>query len=125
MEQALALNATVSLLYDTLLEPAAWAPALQALAGLFESPMSAVWSYDFESRMPFGFQTFGFDTRATQVYAERFAGIDPSTAVVLAAPVGLWMGDERLLDPRAKHQQEYIREFALPYGIGRVGGPCR
>jgi hypothetical protein len=40
----------------------------------------------------------------------------------MAAGVGQWVADELLLDTQSPLDQEYVRDFALPGGIGRVGG---
>jgi DNA-binding CsgD family transcriptional regulator len=126
MEQPLgkpdAIATAIESIYDTLLEPGRWDAALANLSQAFDAPMVAIWRYDQNSGHAYDFQSLGFDAVSARRYVEYYSAIDPATPIVLSSPVGCWNADERLLDPSRREQWEYVHDFALPAGVGRVGG---
>lgn len=121
-DKAGAIDRAIEAIYDTLLEPGRWDGALPSLSSVFDAPMVAIWRYDPASGHAYDFQSLCFDPAAARRYVEHYSAIDPATPVVLSSPVGQWNGDERLLDPKSRDQWEYVHDFALPAGVGRVGG---
>jgi len=121
-DQAIASSAAA--VYDALLEPGQWNCALSSLSVLFDAPMAAIWRYDFARGCAYDFQSIGFDQTSAQRYVEYYSQIDPATPVVLSSPIGTWNADEQLLNANSRAQWEYVYDFALPAGVGRVGGVC-
>lgn len=117
-----AMATSMAAVYDSLLEPGQWNCALSSLATLFDAPMAAIWRYDFSRGCAYDFQSIGFDPKSAQRYVEYYSQIDPATPVVLGSAVGAWNADEQLLNAKARDQWEYVYDFALPAGVGRVGG---
>lgn len=116
------VDAAISRLYDSVLDPAAWQGALGHLALAFEADAATVWRYDPRLRRMDEVSGHGHDPAALALYAAHYVHLDPATPKVLAAGVGRWLGDEALLDPHQPAHRPYLHEFALPNGLGRVGG---
>ncbi len=116
------LNTAIADLYDTVLQPDAWPRAMRALATVFDASTSLVFRYEFGPGRVCDSVSHGFDLDVVRRYAEHYVHVDPATPVVLRAPAGRWLGDELLLDLHNPAHQEYLIDFALPGGIGRVGG---
>lgn len=115
-------DAAISRIYDSVLEPAAWPQVLAQLALAFEAHAATVWRFDLLERRMIEVTSHGHDPEALALYAEHYVHLDPATPKVLAAGVGRWLGDETLLDPHQAAHRTYLHEFALPHGLGRVGG---
>lgn len=116
------LGAAVAAVYDSVLNQAGWSGALGAVAGAFEASAATLWRYDPVLGTMAEAHAFGHDPAALRAYAEHHVHDDPATPVVLAAGLARWLSDEVLLDPRQLSHRRYVHEFALPNGIGRVGG---
>lgn len=116
------VDSAIGAIYDSVLDPAAWPAALRRLAIVFEAHAATVWRYDPLHRRMSEVVGHGHDPDALALYAAHYVHLDPATPKVLAAGVGQWLGDETLLDPRQAAHRPYLYEFALPNGLGRVGG---
>lgn len=116
------VDAAICRLYDSVLDPTAWPAALGGVAAAFDAHAATVWRYDPLHRRMGEVTGHGHDPEVLALYAAHYVHLDPATPQVLAAGVGRWLGDETLLDPRQAAHRPYLYEFALPNGLGRVGG---
>lgn len=116
------IEAAVRTIYDSVLDAAVWPRALQQLAQAFDAQAATVWRYDPLQRRMGEMTGHGHDPEVMALYAQHYVHLDPATPKVLAAGVGHWLGDETLLDPQQAAHRPYLHEFALPNGLGRVGG---
>lgn len=96
--------------------------AVEAIARCFDASAGTLWRFDVRSGRFGETWMHGHDPASMQVYADHFVHLDPATPQVLSAGVGRWLADEPLLDARNPAHRFYLNEFALPHGIGRVGG---
>lgn len=96
--------------------------AVEAIARCFDASAGTLWRFDAQTGRFGEIWMHGHDPAAMQAYADHFVHIDPATPQVLSAGVGRWLADEPLLDARNPAHRFYLNEFALPHGIGRVGG---
>lgn len=117
-----AIEASVALLYEAVLDESRWDAAMAAFASAFDAPRAMRMRFDFTKKEPDEFRAHGWDPGTAARYAGYYHAIDPGVPPVWRAGVGQWLGDELLFDPRAHDQQEYTHDFALPNGIGWVGG---
>jgi DNA-binding CsgD family transcriptional regulator len=115
-------DSAVASLYETVLDPEQWNVAIADVARFFAAPTATMFSYDFTSNRAYGWRAHGFDPDVGQRYTSYYCQLDPGRSTAMAARVGEWVADEVLLDVRSPHHQEYVHDFALPSGIGRVGG---
>jgi DNA-binding CsgD family transcriptional regulator len=122
MTEADPFDLPVSLLYETVLDATQWAPALAALARVFDAPMAAQWRFDFQAGSAREFRSHGHDAGVLERYAAHYHQIDPGMAAASRSHLGEWCGDEQLFDRHAPEQQAYAIEFARPSDIGWVGG---
>ncbi len=114
-------DATVSSLYETVLDQGHWGTAIRELSTLFDAPRVALFDYDFV-------------TNAVELpHARSRSGGRADLCGLLPSPRprplggnaggrGEWLADEQMLDVRSKTNQEYVRDFALRSDIGYVGG---
>lgn len=112
----------VASLYETVLDPQRWNEAIADVASFFDAPSAALFSYDFATSTVSDLSSYGLDAAVGQRYADYYHQLDPGRPIAMAAAVGVWLADEPLLDLRAPKDQEYVHDFALPSGIGRVAG---
>ena len=117
-----AFDTAVASLYETVLDPQHWDAAIVDVARYFAAPQVAKFSYEFAMNRAYDFSSHGFDAGAGERYSSYYCRLDPGRSAAMASPVGEWVADEALLDLRSPHDQEYVRDFALRSGIGRVGG---
>lgn len=117
-----AIDATVALLYEAVLDGSRWDAALAAFADAFDAPWATRIRFDFTLEDPIELHSHGWDAGTLKRYAEYYYGIDPGATRVRRAGVGQWLADEMLLNRRARDQQEYTHDFALPSGFAWVGG---
>jgi hypothetical protein len=122
MADSEALNAAVASLYETVLDAQRWDAAIVDIARLFAAPTACMFSFDFKSSRVYDLRMHGFNTDVGQRYESYYCKLDPGTSRALAASVGEWLSDEVLLDLRSPDDQEYVQDFAIPSGIGRVAG---
>jgi DNA-binding CsgD family transcriptional regulator len=115
-------NETVSSLYETVLDEAHWDSAIRNVAALFEAPKAATFRYDFTSQVVSDFRAFGLSPDVERIYSAYYHQLDPGRSVAMCAPVGEWNADETMLDLEAPAHQEYVQDFALRSGIGRIAG---
>lgn len=116
------VDTAISGLYDSVLDPGAWPQALGRMARAFEADTATVWRFDPLAGRLSDVSGHGHDPAALALYEAHYVHLDPATPQVLAAGVGRWLGDETLLDPRQAAHRPYLHEFALPHGLGWVGG---
>ena len=110
------------LLYEAVLDESQWDAALAAFAAAFGAPRACAWHCDFRSRTLTDRRMHGYDADTMNAYAQYYHAIDPAWLPGSRAMAGNWLGDEVLFDRRARDQQEWAVDFALPRGIGWVGG---
>jgi DNA-binding CsgD family transcriptional regulator len=115
-------DAAVASLYETVLDAGQWNTAIARVAELFQASSAAMFRYDFATQTPSDFRRYKHDADVERLYAEYFHKVDPGRFAGAIAAVGEWLSDEQLLDVVAPTQQEYVQDFALPNGIGRVAG---
>lgn len=115
-------DTAVGSLYETVLDPRQWEVALGEVARYFAAPTASMFSFDFTANRAYDMRAFGFDPEVGQRYTSYYGGLDPGRSTAMVARVGEWVADEILLDVRSPHSQEYVQDFALPSGIGRVAG---
>jgi len=115
-------DALIAQLYDSVLDDAVWPSTLAGIARLFDASTATVWRCNTRTLQITDFTAHGHDDRAMTLYATHYVTLDPATPKVLAAGTGQWLADEVLMDARVREHQPYLHEFALPNGIGRVGG---
>ncbi|MCK6424987.1 MAG: hypothetical protein L6Q75_07820 [Burkholderiaceae bacterium] len=116
------IDTAIRSLYDSVLDPTAWPDALGRVAVAFDAHAATVWRYDPQLHRISEMTAQGHDPAVLALYAAHYVQLDPATPKVLAAGVGQWLGDETLLDARQAAHRPYLYEFALPNGLGRVGG---
>lgn len=120
------VDAAIAAIYEGVLDDgpsgARMVCALQAIARCFDASAGTLWRFDARTGRFGDIWMHGHDPAAMQTYADHFVHIDPATPQVLATGVGHWLADEPLLDARNPAHRVYLNEFALPHGIGRVGG---
>lgn len=117
-----AIDTAVTLLYETVLDGSRWDAALAAFAGAFRAPGATRIRFDVTQKQPVEFRAHGHAAAVSGRYADYYHAIDPGLPAVGWASDGQWLADELLFDRRARDQQEYTHDFALPSGIGWVGG---
>jgi DNA-binding CsgD family transcriptional regulator len=117
-----AIDTTVALLYEAVLDVSRWDAALAAFAAAFDAPWATRIRFDFTLEEPIELRSHGWDSDTLKRYAEYYYGIDPGATRVRRAGVGQWLADEMLLNCRARDQQEYTHDFAVPSGFAWVGG---
>jgi DNA-binding CsgD family transcriptional regulator len=117
-----AIDSTVALLYEAVLDGSRWDAALAALADAFDAPRSMRIRFDIAQKQPVEFRSHGHDAGVMSRYASYYYALDPGVLPAHRAGVGQWLGDELLFNPRAHEQQEYTHDFALPSDIGWTGG---
>jgi len=117
-----AIDAAVALLYEAVLDGSRWDAAMAAFAGAFDAPGATRVRFDVMQKEPVEFRSHGHDAGTLKRYAEYYYAIDPGALPAHRVGVGQWLADELLFDPRAHDQLEYAHDFALPHGIGWVGG---
>lgn len=112
----------IASLYETVLDPRHWNVAIGEIARYFVAPTASMFSFDFTANRAYDMRAYGFDPEVGQRYTSYYGGLDPGRSTAMVARVGEWVADEVLLDVRSPHDQEYVQDFALPSGIGWVGG---
>lgn len=122
MSEQRLFDTAVASLYETVLHPQHWSVAIAHVASVFDAPSAALFGYDFASGAVSDLRTHGLDPDVGQRYAAYYHQLDPGRSVAMAAPVGVWLADELLLDLRSQRYREYVHDFALPSGIGWVAG---
>ena len=122
MAERHAFDTAVASLYETVLDPQHWDAAIVDVARYFAAPQVTKFSYDFAANQAYDFRSHGLDAGASERYSSYYCTLDPGRAMAMVSPVSEWVADEALLDLRAPHDQEYVQDFALRNGIGRVGG---
>lgn len=122
MDDRASFDTTVSSLYQTVLDPQHWDVAIGNVARYFASPNAALFSYDFRSNQAYDLRFCGYDPAVSERYGSYYCKLDPGRSTAMVARVGEWVADEPLLDVRSPHDQEYVQDFALPSGMGWVGG---
>lgn len=112
----------VTLLYEAVLDDSKRAGSMAAFARAFDAPQATRMRFDFDRCELSEFYAHGHDAGVLARYAGHYHAIDPGGPPAVSAPVGRWLGDEVLFDRKARHQQEYAVDFALPSGIGWQAG---
>lgn len=112
----------ISLIYESVASPAHWLQAMRSVADIVEAPRATKFSFDLQNARVWDVSGLGHEEATIEKYEAYFSRLDPGFPVGASAAVGVWHGDEEMLDPRAESQQEFIRDFAYPNGMGRVGG---
>lgn len=119
-EELLAMAVTA--IYQTVLEPARWDAALIALSRLFQSPVAALWQYDFATQSAFDLKAIGIAPALPCQYMCPFCPLGPVVDVVRNAGLGQWLTYRPGLDCQTKANQSYMPDCARPANIGWVGG---
>jgi DNA-binding NarL/FixJ family response regulator len=115
-------ESTVSRVYESILDPTQWLGAMRLIMQSAGGSRASRFRFNLTSGEACDFSTLGFEQIAQDAYVAHYAALDPSVHHVAASPVGKWHGDSELLDPNSRSQQEYIRDWALPNGVGRLCG---
>ena len=69
MDEPDLFNATVSSLYQTVLEPERWTEAIYNVAHLFEASTASMFDYDLVNQTPSHFRIFGHDGSVERAYS--------------------------------------------------------
>jgi DNA-binding CsgD family transcriptional regulator len=115
-------ESTVSRVYESILDPTGWLGAMRLIMQSAGGSRASRFRFNLTSGEACDFSTLGFEQIAQDAYVAHYAALDPSVHHVAASPVGKWHGDSELLDPHSRSQQEYIRDWALPNGVGGLCG---
>lgn len=115
-------GAAVASLYETVLDQEKWGTALAHVASVFDAPNAALFNYNFSQGVTTNFRGLGLDPDVAIRYANYYHRLDPGRPVAMAAAVGEWLSDEPLLDLRSRANQEYVHDFAIRSGLGRLAG---
>lgn len=95
---------------------------MAAFAKAFDAPQAIRMRFDFDRNELSECHVHGHDSGVLARYADYYHGIDPGGPPAVRARVGEWLADEVLFDRKARDQQEYAVDFALPSGIGWQAG---
>ena len=112
----------IALIYQSVASPDKWMEAMQCVARLVDAPRATKFSFDPQTGRVWDVSGLGHEDATIASYQAYFSRLDPGFPVGAASAVGVWHGDEEMLDDRAQSQQEFIRDFAYRNGMGRVGG---
>jgi DNA-binding CsgD family transcriptional regulator len=115
-------ESTVSRVYESILDPSQWMGALRLITQCAEGSRAARFRFDLETGAVWDFSALGYEQVAQDTFVAHYAALDPGWPVAVASRVGEWHGDDEMLDFNARSQQEFIRDWALPNGLGRLGG---
>jgi DNA-binding CsgD family transcriptional regulator len=115
-------DTAVASLYETVLDPQHWQAAIADVSRYFAAPTATLFTFDFVASRASDVVAHGFDSAVARLYERYYCQLDPGRFAGAAASIGEWLSDEVLLDVRSPLAQEYVHDFAIPSGIGRVAG---
>jgi DNA-binding CsgD family transcriptional regulator len=122
MDAAHHFESAVSRLYESVLDSSQWLGALQLIAKCAEGSRAARFRFHLKTGAVWDFSAVGYQQLAQDQYVAHYATLDPGWPIAVASRVGEWHGDDEMLDLKARSQQEFIRDWALPNGLGRLCG---
>ena len=115
------LARTVDSLYLAVAEESQWPEALTRVSEAFESPRVAIMRATPRMDGIFEMRQLNHDPEAQRQYETYYWAFDPGHRLTRNAPVGQWLDQPELFDPRTTREPEYM-DFAIRHGIRYVAG---
>lgn len=111
----------IALIHEAGVAPERWTDALAAIVGLVDGSRASLMDIDAETSALLGIGHVGHDPANAKTYAEHYFAIDPTRAVVVAAPAFKVMTTYDNFPRRVRETHEYF-DFAKRIDIGDVIG---
>ena len=102
------VDRTLECLYCAVADPAAWPAALESISVAFDAPKVAILRATPRMDGVFEMRHLNHEPSAERQYRDYYWSKDPAHRLTRDAPVGAWLNEPHLFDPRTTPEPEYM-----------------